>query len=121
VDALYHLGIALSKEERNQEARDVLQQVLTLAPGMDNVHFDLAVVDYRLGNNREALAELDLAERADRNNAMVYYYQGLAFHYLGDYEHSAPRFLRAIALSPSLGLTPTLRGRILPAGLLDEA
>ncbi|MBI3608540.1 MAG: tetratricopeptide repeat protein [Nitrospirae bacterium] len=123
VDAMYHLGIALSKDDRNQEARDVLLKVLALAPGMDKVHFDLAVVDYNLGNDREALAELALAEHADPNDAMIYYYQGLALHRLGDYEHSAPRFLRAVALSPSLGLTAHYYAGLgfYRRGLLDEA
>ncbi len=105
VDALYYLGVALSKDGRNQEARDTLRKVLTLDPSMDKAHFALGVVGYNLGDDREALSELDLAERADRNDALVYYYQGLALHRLGDDEHATPRFLRAVALSPSLGLT----------------
>jgi len=123
VDALYHLGVALRKDDRHREARDVLQKALTLAPGMDKIHFDLAVTHYALGNDREALAALDLAERADPNDALISYYQGLAFHRLGDFEHSVPRFLRSVALSPSLGLTAHYYAGVglYRRGLLDEA
>jgi tetratricopeptide (TPR) repeat protein len=104
-DASYYLGVALIKVGRDKEAEEILKKVAALDPNFEKVHFDLGVAEYELGKYPEALRELGLAEKADPNNALVYYYQGLTYHHMGDYERSSPRFLRAVALAPELGLT----------------
>ena len=105
LDASYYLGVALNKVGRNKEAEEVLKKVTALDPKFEKVHFDFGVVEYELGKYPEALRELGLAEKADPDNGLIYYYQGLTYHHMENYERSSPRFLRAVAMAPELGLT----------------
>jgi len=105
LDASYYLGVALSRVGRNKEAEEVLQKVTTMDPHFEKVHDDFGVVEYDLGKYPEALREFGFAEKADPNDALIYYYQGLTYHQMKDYERSSSQFLRAVALAPELGLT----------------
>lgn len=105
LEASYYLGVALIKIGKEKEAEEILKNVLKVDQMFEKAHFDLGVAEYNLGKYQEALKELELAEAAESDRALIYYYQGLTLHQLKEYERSSPRFLRAVALAPELGLT----------------
>lgn len=53
---LHHLGLVLTTLERHQEARVVLDQCLKLAPQSWELHYNLALNSFKLGDHQNAVA-----------------------------------------------------------------
>lgn len=123
LEASYYLGVALIKIGKEKEAEEILKNVLKVDQNFEKAHFDLGVAEYNLGKYQEALKELELAEAAEPDRALIYYYQGLTLHQLKGYERSSPRFLRAVAMAPELGLTAHFYAGVgfYRRGFLEEA
>lgn len=81
------------------------------------------MVQYARGEYQEALTSLTAAEKLMPTDALVYYFQGLAYHELQDFDKSPGRFMRAMTLSPDLAPTAQYYSGVayFKRGVMDEA
>jgi len=122
-EAGYHLGQALLRLNRLEEAEEMFADLLEANPDLGKAWLGLGMVKYNRGQYRDALTSLVEAERTLPNDPLVYYYQGLAHHELEEFDKAPGRFLRAMTLSPDLAPTAQYYSGVayFRRGALDEA
>ncbi len=97
---LFVLGTILERQERFDEAVDVLGESLRLKPSFSETHSQLSYVFYRTGDSDYALAEARTALSMDPTNAAAFRYLGLAHYADGHYEAALNAFQHSLELEP---------------------
>ncbi len=123
IDATIYLGRTLVRLGQYQPAEALFRKILEADPTSGQAHLRLGIIQYNQGRYQEALASLHEAEKVLPNEPLVYYYQGLAYHELGEFEKSPGRFIRAMTLSPDLAPIAQYYSGVafFRRGILDEA
>ncbi|MBN2345247.1 MAG: tetratricopeptide repeat protein, partial [Candidatus Aminicenantes bacterium] len=113
---------ALVAENRLNEARDVLEEILKLAPERAGAHVDLGTIASRSGDFAGALGHFQEVVRLDPNHALAHCNMGIALFNLYRRDMDPVRlqralesFDRAVGLDPRLGIAFDGRGAVLMA------
>ncbi|TAJ07066.1 MAG: tetratricopeptide repeat protein [Nitrospirae bacterium] len=122
-EASYYLGQALLRQSKLEDAEDVFRDMVEANPESGKAWLGIGMVQYNRGEYQEALTSLAAAEKLMPTDALVYYFQGLAYHDLQDFDKSPGRFLRAMTLSPDLAPTAQYYSGVafFKRGAMDEA
>ncbi len=123
LEASAYLGQALLRQGKLDEAETTFRDMIDVNPEAGKAWLGVGMVQYTKGQYKDALLSLKAAERFLPNDPLVYYYQGLAFHQLEDFDNSPGRFLRAMTLSPDLAPTAQYYSGVayFRRGVMDEA
>ncbi len=79
----YYLGIAYKKIQNYPEAKTHLKDALTLEPKVKEAVIELSDVLYQLGEMKEALKELEIAESQGMNTPQLTFLKGMILLKLG--------------------------------------
>jgi tetratricopeptide (TPR) repeat protein len=122
-EASYYLGQSLLRQGKLEDAEEVFRDMVDDDPESGKAWLGIGMVQYNRGEYKEALVSLGAAEKLMPTDALVYYFQGLAFHDLQDFDNSPGRFLRAMTLSPDLAPTAQYYSGVafFKRGAMDEA
>ncbi|MBI4400873.1 MAG: tetratricopeptide repeat protein [Nitrospirae bacterium] len=122
-DAQYYLGQTLIRTKKFTAAELIFRDMLQADPTSGRALLGLGISQYSLGHYRDALTSLTAAEKVLPDDPLVYFYQGLTYHELEDFEQSPGRFLRAMTLSPDLAPIAQYYSGVAyyRRGVLDEA
>lgn len=101
-EARDYLGQSLLRLEDYSGAAQVYTDLLTETPTSARALVGLGLSQVKLGDYRDALANLAAAESLAPDDPLIYYYQGLAYLGLKAYELSPAIFARAMELNPGL-------------------
>lgn len=100
-NALYLIGIALSRKGDTAEAVKALNEVTRLSPNFAPAYFELAVDHQHLGDSSLALAAFRKNSELNPANADSAYNAGLILFQEGKIEEALPLFEKALSLNPS--------------------
>ena len=122
-EASYYLGQSLLRQGKLDDAEDVFRDMVDADPESGKAWLGIGMVQYSRKEYREALTSLGAAEKIMPSDALVYYFQGLAYHELQEFDSSPGRFLRAMTLSPDLAPTAQYYSGVayFKRGVMDEA
>jgi Flp pilus assembly protein TadD len=122
-EATFYLGQTLLRLGEYGEAEEQFRRMLEADPKSGRAHLGLGIIYYNQKRYQDALASLRDAEKVLPDEPLVYYYQGLAYHELGEFEKSPGRFIKAMTLSPDLAPTAQYYSGVafFRRGILDEA
>lgn len=95
LDELYHAGEWLDRFRRTEEALVYFREALARDRKDSRVNAALGVLALKQGRWKDALAHLDTALARDGDNARLYYYQGLAWLGLRDFDEAYRQLYRA--------------------------
>ena len=99
-DLLVDWGITLAYEGRFDDALAKLQWAANLERSA-YVYTQIAMVDGRAGRYPEALAALDIAEKINPRQELIYEYRGTVYFKQGDPARAVSEFRRALAMDPN--------------------
>ena len=85
---------------RLDEAEEVIERALRLAPSDDGALLAVGVLSFRRGLYQQAEAELRAVCERDPGNGLAFYYRGEALNRAGRYEEAVTVMLEAAALMP---------------------
>ena len=108
-------GIALTEQERYQEAVDAYEEGLRHAPGVTQAWYNKGTALGELGDYREALEALNQALRLNPNYADAWHNKGIALTRLGKREEALNAFEQTRALNPDDALPWLCIGSVLLA------
>jgi len=122
-EASYYLGQSLLRQGKLDDAEDVFCDMVDADPESGKAWLGIGMIQYSRKEYREALTSLGAAEKIMPSDALVYYFQGLAYHELQEFDSSPGRFLRAMTLSPDLAPTAQYYSGVayFKRGVMDEA
>ena len=110
-------GVALSQLHRGEEARTVLRQAVSQAPGMADAWYNLGVANERAQNMTEALSNYERAVSIDPTHVSSLLNLGLCLHQFGRLEAAEHQYNRVLSLAPrktkawnALGVVALQRG-----------
>jgi tetratricopeptide (TPR) repeat protein len=95
LDELYHAGEWLDRFRRTQEALVYFREALARDAKDSRVNAAMGVLALKQGRWKDALAHLDTALARDGDNARLYYYKGLAWLGLRDFDEAYRQLYRA--------------------------
>lgn len=102
IEALYWLGRANGGANAWEAAREAFLKASLIDPDYQDINLQLGAAYYRLAQHKEALEQLNLAERKDRANSLIPYYRGLVHHRLKNYRQSAAEFEKVMRINAAL-------------------
>ncbi|MEN6315312.1 MAG: tetratricopeptide repeat protein [Clostridiaceae bacterium] len=118
IEVLEELGRVLMKQEKNEAALEVFDEILKLAPDHYNTWSNKAHVNSKLGSWKEAAASYKEAVRIRPDSSISYYNMAIALQECGNSKAAADAFKSAIRINPgfvaaynNLGITLSLAGR----------
>lgn len=121
-EGLRLLGVALHQQRRNAEAREVLQQALTIAPGNALVTMNLGSVLGAIGEHSASIAAFRAASERDPTQAAAWFNLGKALKTDGQVAAAILPLQRAVALKPEHAVAQTVLGDALKiVGRTDAA
>ncbi|RLA25123.1 MAG: hypothetical protein DRQ62_03445 [Gammaproteobacteria bacterium] len=107
--AVYYLGLTFGKLGEYEKAIPHFNKALILLArepidkkGFLSAHWDMATAYYHLKRYTEGLAILKKAEEIDPDNGLTYYYQGLFYSSLNDYDAAIQSLNRAAELDTGI-------------------
>jgi tetratricopeptide (TPR) repeat protein len=86
--------------QKDQEAEDVLNEVIKIKPDTQNAYNSLGVLYRKKGDNEKALIFYKKALKVQPDGAHVYYNIGKLYLYLKDFEKAKHYIKRAVELNP---------------------
>ncbi|HEY7490816.1 MAG TPA: tetratricopeptide repeat protein [Candidatus Tectomicrobia bacterium] len=101
-DALFYLGLTLTRLGEFPEAIAALGKVLQLEPSKRYVHYHLGLAYLQDKRYPEALAQFQLAEQFDPEKAATQFYLGYTNYLLQKYREAPPYLQRALELDTTL-------------------
>ena len=105
-DSQYLYGVALSKEQRKNEAMAAFQQALLLAPTFVEVHWALALLHNERGDGfADALGMIEEGLRLAEGSSYGHFVLGFVLCSRGENEKAEQALLKSIAIDPSLAHT----------------
>lgn len=107
--AVYYLGLTFGKLGEYNKAIPHFNKALTLLArepldkkGFLSAHLDLAAAYYHLERYKDGLYILEKAEEIDPDNGLTYYYRGLCYSGLKDYDAAIQSLNKAAELDTGL-------------------
>ncbi len=95
-------GLVLKKQNQLQYADAFLTQAILAAPDIANIFYHRALVRSRMGNDAQALRDLNMAIEHDPRHANSYYNRSLLYRRFGKKEKAKRDLLLAQKLRPEL-------------------
>jgi tetratricopeptide (TPR) repeat protein len=123
-EVYYHLAVALSKQNKYDEAIKCLARAIELDPKYPYARSGMGIILLATDRPNEAIEYLNEALRitTDQDKADVYANLGLAYNQLGKYEQALQNWTRAAELDPKYPDAHNNMGTVLAAaGRFDEA
>ena len=108
VTGLGNLAGALSETKQNDQAIQVCQQLIALAPDSDDTHVKFGVVLVHAQRHQQALVEFQNAVRLNPENPQAQTFLGFALEHEGRPEEAAEHFRAALSINPQF--TPAAQG-----------
>ena len=105
------LAEAYLGENKMEDALKILKPMSEKHPDNPRIWISLAQAALQLENWEEVLKFCAEYERLDSVNASVYYYEGMAFYGLKDYDSAVMRFGKAIDLSDNFVMAYYMRSK----------
>jgi tetratricopeptide (TPR) repeat protein len=96
----YTLAISLIKQGKQDEANQVIQQMIVAAGNSPQLHILLGQAYYEQGRTDKSLEELKAALAADNRTRLAHYYTGMIYVKLGKFDEAAGEFSNELALNP---------------------
>jgi tetratricopeptide (TPR) repeat protein len=103
VNIIALLGTILLRTNKNEEALEILQRAVDIAPGFPKAQEDLGTVLLNMKRHEEAAKHLLKATQMDGNNANAFFKLGGALKTLGRMDDAEQAIQRSIELSPQKG------------------
>ncbi len=96
--ALNDLGVQYLRLRRFDEALDVLNRAIGIAPNVPHALVNVAEVKIERGEDAEAVPLLQRALELDASNWLVHTLLGVTYYHQGDYPHAKNEFDRALLM-----------------------
>ena len=110
---LNYLGFALViRDEKLDEARELIQKAVALAPNTAAYVDSLGWADYHLKHYDKAKASLEQATLLSPGNAEINDHLGDAYWHCGQKAEAMLQWRRALSLSPDDALAKTIRAKL---------
>lgn len=110
------------KSDSPRRARNALEQAIQLAPNLPDAHFNLGLVEARLGHHDEATAAFDRAAELGFAGVDLHIARGQSLRARNRYAEAAAAFDSALRIAPRRADLQLHRGEVLRAmGNLDSA
>lgn len=101
MNALLNLGVAYGSIEEYDKALDAYKKVLAIKPDYAKAHNNLANVQMRMGQNKEAFRSFYLASLYDPENPVIRFNVGIMALTLAKYNTAAWAFEEALRIRPN--------------------
>lgn len=105
------LAEAYLGENKMEEALNILKPMAEKHPENPRIWISMAQAALQLDKWEDVLTFCEEYERLDSENASVYYYEGMAFYGLKDYDSAVMRFGKAIDLSDNFVMAYYMRSK----------
>jgi tetratricopeptide (TPR) repeat protein len=100
--AAYYLGVAYKKTQDFERARKNLEDAVTLRPAVREAVVELADIFFQTGENKKAMAQIEVAEREGISPAETAFLKGLVLIKLKRYNEAVLNLENAAALDENL-------------------
>ncbi|MCX6624754.1 MAG: tetratricopeptide repeat protein, partial [Acidobacteria bacterium] len=104
VPAYVSLGRALRGEKRAAEAREVLERALVLDPEAGDIHNNLAIVYFEMGDAHQAVASARRYTELAPLEPNAFDSLALIYHRAGRYQEAIETYQHALQLKPDFGI-----------------
>jgi tetratricopeptide (TPR) repeat protein len=120
--AQFLLGVVEAMQSHLNEAKAYLQKTVQMKPSNPYYHLQYGILLNRIGDDREALDEMLLAEKLYPSYALTHSELGKLYEKLADYQQARKQLETAVELNPHLATAYYhLRGVYVRLGLPDKS
>ena len=98
--ALHYLGVLMFQRDEHSDAKQMIEQALSIAPDYADAHHNLGKVLHELGNFNGASESYALALEYDPESAETHNFLGLTYEAMGALEQAIKSFEAALTLQP---------------------